>query len=217
MVGLRTRQLEGSSTMSVFYKVAYTVGLTPWEDMATLPIARQIASLLDREERERQRPLGSALDLGCGRGIWTIELARRGWRVTGVDIVPKALDAARRRVEQAGVQARLVQGDLADLRAADIGSDFQLIIDFGAIHGLRNAQRLAAGREVSAVAAPGATMVLLAWAPARRGPLPRGMSRETVQEIFPEWDLIEEEPGDVSEAPSFVQKARPVFYRLRHR
>jgi SAM-dependent methyltransferase len=203
--------------MSMFYKVAYWVGLTPWETMATLPIAKQISAIFDREEGERQSPYGSALDLGCGGGIWTAKLAARGWQVTGIEIVPKALRVARRRIREAGVEARLIQGDMTALRSAGVGSDFRFVFDFGAIHGLTDAQRSAVGREVTAVAADGATMVLLAWAPGHRGPLPRGISREDVQEVFPEWTLIAEDPADVAGAPGFIKKAKPCFYRLRRK
>lgn len=203
--------------MSMFYKVAYWLGLTPWEEMAELPIAKQISSLFDREERERKPPYGSALDLGCGGGIWTIKLATRGWQVTGIDIVPKALQAARRRIRDAGIEARLIQGDMTAPGMAGVGSNFRFVLDFGAIHGLRDAQRNAVGREVTAVTADGATMVLLAWVPARRGPLPRGMSREDIQHAFPEWKLIAEDLADVTGAPAFVRKARPCFYRLRRK
>lgn len=203
--------------MNIFYKAAYWIGLTPWEEMATLSIAKQLTSLFDREERERRPPYGSALELGCGSGIWTVKLAARGWQVTGIDIVPKALCAARRRIREAGVEARLIQGDMTALRTAGVGSDFQFVLDLGAIHGLTNGLRSSVGREVSAVTAPGATMVLLAWVPARGGPLPRGMSGEDVQTVFREWDLIAEDPAEVSEAPGFVKKAKPRFYRLRRK
>lgn len=201
--------------MNVFYKLAYRLGLTPWEEMAELPIAQQISTLLDREERARTAPLGRALDLGCGSGIWTIELATRGWQVTGIDIVAKALQAARRRAREAGIEARLVQGDMTALQMAGVGCGFRFVLDFGAIHGLGGAQRSAVGREVTAVTTDGATMLLLAWAPAHRGPLPRGMSREDIQRAFPDWNLVAEDAGDVTGAPGFIQKARPCFYRLQ--
>jgi len=189
--------------------------MTPWEQMAKLPIARQIASLFDREERERQPPYGSALDLGCGSGIWTVKLADRGWQVTGIEIVSKALRVAQRRVREVGVEVRLIQGDMTELRRAGVGAGFQFVLDLGPIHGLKVAQRIAVGREVSAVCAAGATMLLLGWVPAERGPLPRGISRRDVEATFPEWKLIAEDTADVSGAPRFIRKAKPCFYRLR--
>jgi SAM-dependent methyltransferase len=203
--------------MSLFYKVAYWVGFKPWEHMTTLPIADQISALFDREERERQPPYGPALDLGCGSGIWSVKLAARGWEVTGVDIVPKALRTARERAREAGVEVRLIEGDVTALRAVGVGSGFQLVLDFGVVHGLTQAQRGAVGREVSAVAAAKATLLVLAWAPGPRGPLPRGMSRGDIQDAFPEWKLIDEEAADVSGVPGFVKKAEPCFYRLRRK
>lgn len=143
--------------MNVPYKLMYRVGLTPWERLPTLPAAEQISTLLDREEHGRQPPYGRALDLGCGSGIWSVELARRGWQVTGVDIVPKAVRAARERTQQAGVEVRFVEGDVTVLQAAGVGSGFRLVLDFGTVHGLTRAQREAVGREVSAVAAADAT------------------------------------------------------------
>jgi hypothetical protein len=49
------------------YARLYRFGITPWERYATAAAA-SIAALLDREEAGRSRPLGRALDLGCGRG-----------------------------------------------------------------------------------------------------------------------------------------------------
>jgi hypothetical protein len=43
-------------------------------------------------------------------------------------------------------------------------------LDFGLFHDeLSDEQRAAMGREVSAVAVPGATLLMVAWAPGRRG------------------------------------------------
>jgi ubiquinone/menaquinone biosynthesis C-methylase UbiE len=87
--------------------------------MAHPAIANQIGDLFAREEEGREPPYGTALDLGCGSGIWAVELARRGWRVTGVDFAPKALRRARDRAKQSDVELRLFQGDMTDLRSTD--------------------------------------------------------------------------------------------------
>ena len=84
------------------------------------------------------------------------------------------------------------------LRAVGVGSGFQLVLDFGVVHGLTQTQREAVGREVSAVTAAKATLLMLAWAPAPRGPLPRGTSRQDIQAAFPAWQVIDEEVANVS-------------------
>jgi methylase of polypeptide subunit release factors len=91
--------------MSLFYRIAYRVGFTPWEEATRwAPAATQVAALLDRETSEH--PAGShALDLGCGRGHWALELARRGWKVTGIDRVAQAIAAARAQAAESGLSA----------------------------------------------------------------------------------------------------------------
>lgn len=58
---------------------------------------------------------GTALEAGCGAGAEAIWLAERGWRVTGADIAPVALDRAAERAADAGVAERVqwVQADLS--------------------------------------------------------------------------------------------------------
>jgi 2-polyprenyl-3-methyl-5-hydroxy-6-metoxy-1,4-benzoquinol methylase len=129
------------------YELAYRVGFGPWEDAERQSsFTDRIAELFDREESGREPPYGRALDLGTGSGIWGIQLAKRGWRVTGVDIVEKALRRARDRVRDAGVDMRLVHGDVTALREADVGSGFRLVLDTRTFHGLGSRQREAMGR-----------------------------------------------------------------------
>jgi SAM-dependent methyltransferase len=204
--------------MSPAYRILYRVGFTPWEGMVkSMPIVEQISALFAREEPGRQPPYGQALDLGCGSGIWAVKLAARGWQVTGVEFVPKALRKARERAQDAGVEVRLIEGDVTALRATSVGSGFRFLLDFGLFHGLTDEQREAMGGEVSAVAAPGATMLMLTWEPARRRLLPRGASRGDIEAAYPAWKVIDEDAlVDEPRAPKYVRKADPRFYRLRH-
>lgn len=201
--------------MSLFYKIAYSLGFKPWED-AAIQEAERFSALFDREEGERQRPYGRALDLGCGTGVQAVELARRGWQVTGIEIVPKALRQARERAQQAGVDVQFVLGDVTALRSLGIGSGFRLVLDFGCFHGLADGPRRAMGREVGAVAAPGATMLMIVWAPGRRGPLPRGASRQEIEACFPGWSVIAKDALPVSALPKPLRTVDPCCYRLRH-
>jgi len=199
------------------YRFAYAVGFHPWEDAESdPPFVEKISETLGREESGREPPYGPALDLGTGSGIWAVQLAKRGWQVTGVDIVEKALRRAHDRVKSAGVDVRLVHGDVTALRKAGVGSDFQLVLDTGTFHGLNSAQREAMGREVGAVAAPDATVLLLVW-PKRRRPLIRGASRREVEAAFPGWKVTDVEASHFH-PPKILElllKPDEHWYRLR--
>ena len=121
----------------------YRLGTTPWEGYAAAA-APSVAAVLDREEADRTPPLGRAIDLGCGRGQYTPELARRGWEAVGVDIVPRAIADAR-RAGAPGVTD--VVGDVTDLPAG-LGT-FDLFLDVGCFQGLDAGQRAAEARGVN--------------------------------------------------------------------
>jgi len=55
---------------------------------------------------------GCLLDFPCGSGRHSIELARRGYRVTGVDMSAESVVQARERADQAQVPLELRSGDM---------------------------------------------------------------------------------------------------------
>ncbi len=197
--------------MSRWYRFMYGIGFKPWEmDAATGP---QLEGRLAAEEVGRERPYGSALDLGCGTGRWSVELAQRGWQVVGVDVVPKAIRAARRRALEAGVDVAFVEGDVTALRSASVGTGFSFILDVECLNHLNDAHRAAVGREVNAVASPDATMLLLVWARARRGPFPPGADRDDLTTAFSGWEIVDERTYE-GELPRPLKNIAPRWYRL---
>jgi len=60
-------------------------------------------------------PGGEVLDVACGYGRHAIGLARRGYRVTGVDFNPRYLQAAENDAAAARVAARWVTADMRAL------------------------------------------------------------------------------------------------------
>jgi len=57
-----------------------------------------------------------ALDVGCGTGFLSLELAGRGHRVTGIDFAPQMLAEARKKAAAQGIAVRFEEGDAEQLR-----------------------------------------------------------------------------------------------------
>jgi SAM-dependent methyltransferase len=197
--------------MTLGWKLAYRLGLTPWERAAEHG-QDQLDALLDKIESDRPRPLGRALDIGCGSGRHTHDLAGRGWEATGVDFVPLAIEKARAR----GRDARFVCGDVTDL--ASLGLEpFDFFLDIGCLHVLDRAPRAAVARQITRLARPGAQMLALAFQPNPLPFVPDGVSQEEIAETFSDWDLTASEPADVSGLPKPMRRTAPRFYTLHLR
>ncbi|MCO5176959.1 MAG: class I SAM-dependent methyltransferase [Thermomicrobiales bacterium] len=202
-----------------FYKTAYRFGFTPWERLETLPAAQQALAMLDRVERERQPPHGAALDIGSGTGVWSVQLAQRGWQVTGIELVARGVKAAQRRAAEVGVEARFIQGDITKSSTEDLGlgRGYRLILDFGTIHGLDADARVAAAQLIDAVAAPNATILMYALSPRSRGMLPDGMDRREIETLYPAWTVVEELAFDTAGLPDSARRDDPHWFRLDRR
>jgi SAM-dependent methyltransferase len=77
------------------------------------------------------RQAGAALDIGCGMGRDAVFLASLEWNVTGVDILPGALDRARqleRRCAGAVVSVRWVASEARDF-VTSLSSDHPAVFD----------------------------------------------------------------------------------------
>jgi SAM-dependent methyltransferase len=64
------------------------------------------------------------LDIGCGTGRHAVELAARGYRVTGIDLSESMLARARENARRRGVQVEFLRADARDLR---FSKEFDLV------------------------------------------------------------------------------------------
>ena len=71
-------------------------------------------------------PAGTALDAGCGTGAEAVELAARGWDVTGADVSASALAAAARRASAQPLSGSVAWVE-ADLTSWEPGRGFDLV------------------------------------------------------------------------------------------
>jgi len=90
-------------------------------------------------------PSASLLDLGCGQGRHALELARRGYRVTGVDRTEEYLDEARRRSQEAGLKVEWVLRDMRRFRRSQsFDAAINLFTTFGYFKDPRDDRRVMA-------------------------------------------------------------------------
>ena len=200
--------------MIVAYRIMYLLGFRPWERGG---VDQDLAQFLDAEEGARRPPYGRALDLGCGTGLQTVELARRGWDTVGIDNVPKAIDRARRRPATGSV--RFILGEVTDLAGAELGAGFSLFVDRGCFHGLDDAQRGRVARDVTQLAPTDAVMLMFAFGAGAPRPLPRGAEPGDVAAALTGWELTEvrELPLDGMPPPLRRRQVPGRWLRLQRR
>ncbi|HEV3348592.1 MAG TPA: class I SAM-dependent methyltransferase [Methylomirabilota bacterium] len=102
-------------------------------------------------------PPGRALDLACGAGRNAVWLARRGWRVTGVDFSDVALQAARGLAASAGVDVEWIEADAATWPAESRAYDLVAVMYLQ----LPAAERRAALARAAAAVRPGGTLLVV--------------------------------------------------------
>ncbi len=105
----------------------YLRGETPWDS--------------GKPSEELLRVLGAGklagktvLEFGCGTGTNAVELARRGFLVTAVDIAEPAIRTARDKARTADVTVDL---RVADVLKDDLGEPYDILFDRGVYHCVR--------------------------------------------------------------------------------
>jgi SAM-dependent methyltransferase len=185
-------KLDLLGSKHTLFRLFYRLGFTPWEGH---PLAQSLRNLVEGNNSSDSRgsaalPAGTALELGCGTGDTAIYLAKHGWQVTAVDFVPTALEKARAKARVESANVNFVHADVRQLRQAGISGPLQLIVDNGCLHNMNDGDRDSYVREVSAVAAPDARLLIVAFVPGGRFGV-RGIDRAEMERRFASgWTLV---------------------------
>lgn len=163
----------------------YAAGIPNWQIDRPQP---EVVKLLDAGKFE-----SPVLDLGCGAGDNAIELARRGYRVLGIDPVPEALRRAREKVAQAGLERppEFMEGDAFHLEES--GIEVETVLDSAVFHIFSDEDQKRYVRGVEAVLPAGGRLHLLSFSEMEiREPGPRRLTLEQIRQPFgPGWEMEE--------------------------
>src|SRR5436309_14585667 len=117
--------MSDESVPSSRFFAAYQ-GTPPWDIGAPQPAFVALA--------EGGAIRGAVLDAGCGTGENALLCAARGHEVVGVDMVPKAIEAARDKAASRGLAARATFLVHDALELGSLQRRFDTIIDSGLFH-----------------------------------------------------------------------------------
>ncbi len=169
-----------------FFTFQYLLNNPRWDTGTTHPEVYQFL--------EENSP-GVALDLGCGTGTNALTIADYGWKVTGIDYVPKAIRIARRKARQTGLADRVKFqiGDVLDLNSVEGLHD--LVLDIGCFHSFSGIDTDRYARNVLNHLSPGGSLLLYAHMKKNPGPS-HGVSEEDISVLGKFLTLIQRQDGD---------------------
>ncbi len=152
---------------------------------------------------------GTALDVGCGAGGYSIYMARRGYQVTSVDFMPQAIELLARQAAAANLDITAIQ---ADVTAWTAGQSFDVVLDVGCLHSLGSERHAAYKTRLLQWLAPGGDFILVHCG--RRGwwdwwPIgPDRVDHRTIERLFaPELELRAYRPELLTGMPLFMGRS----------
>jgi 2-heptyl-1-hydroxyquinolin-4(1H)-one methyltransferase len=141
---------------------------------------------------------GRVLDIGCGTGELGLALAARGHLVTGVDLAPTAIERARHKAAERGLDAEFVVADATELAGYD--GHFDTVVDSGLLHCLEPPAQRRYLEVLRRICRPGGRVAVLCFAdvPGARTPDRGRLTEHGLRELFADgWDVEALEAADI--------------------
>ncbi len=136
------------------------------------------------------RITGTVLDAGCGTGDTALFFAGRGCHVTGIDFVEEAINRARRKAGERGVQATFLVKDAMTLK--EWTERFDNVIDSGLFHVFADEGRAQYVQSLKTVLKPGGYLFLLCFSEKTPGNIgPRRVTEKELRDSFADGWRIE--------------------------
>ena len=161
-------------------------GQAPWDTGRPQPAIIKLA--------EAGQIRGSVLDVGCGTGENLLYLAARGHEAWGLDFVPVAIERAKAKAAQRGIEAHFIVGNALELNK--LGRQFDTVIDCGLFHTFADEERPVFVKGLAEVLGHGGLLHILCFSdeePGTEGP--RRISQQEIRDAFHDgWKVRQIEP-----------------------
>ena len=182
-------------------------GTPPWDIGRPQPAFAELA--------EAGEIRGRVLDVGCGTGEHALMAAGLGLPAVGVDTAPAAIEIAGRKARERGAEARFVVHDA--LRLADLGEQFDTVLDSGVFHVFSDEDRARYVASLGSAVPPGGRYFMLVFSDRQPpGYGPRRISQDEIRASFADgWrvDAIDLVTMDVTIDPEGVRAWRAAITR----
>jgi cyclopropane fatty-acyl-phospholipid synthase-like methyltransferase len=144
------------------------------------------------------------LDSGCGTGEHALMLAARGHEAVGIDLSPTAIERARHKAAERGVQARFEVGDVLDLAA--LKRRFATIVDNGVFHVFDDEDRARYAGSLAEAIEPGGVLHLMCFSEHTPGVTgPRRVTQAELRQAFSDgWQVERIEAAEIEVRPDWA-------------
>ena len=161
-------------------------GQAPWDTGRPQPAVVKLA--------ESGKIRGSVLDVGCGTGEHVLYFAARGHECWGIDFVPVAIERAKAKATERGINAKFLVGNALEL--GKLARQFDTVIDCGLYHTFSDEERPIFVRGLAEVLRPGGYLYILCFSEEEPGDFgPRRVSQKEIRDSFRDgWTVKTIEP-----------------------
>ncbi len=164
---------------------AMYAGTPPWDIGRPQPAFVQLA--------EEGLVRGRVLDVGCGTGEHALMASAIGLEATGIDASRTAIDLAKHKAKERGLEARFIVWDALELPAlAQRDERFDTVLDCGLFHVFDDDDRATFVKGLRSVVAPGGRYFMLCFSDRQPGGFgPRRVTQDEIRASFADGWLVE--------------------------
>jgi SAM-dependent methyltransferase len=143
-----------------------------------------------RELADEGALVGRVLDVGCGTGEHALMAASLGFDSTGIDGAPIAIEKARTKARERGLDVRFVVGDVLKLASSD--ERWETVLDCGVFHVFDDDDRARYVESLAAVIPLGGRYLMLCFSDQQPGAAgPRRVSQDEIRSSFQDgWRIV---------------------------